>query len=45
MYVLLSILASILIIVDLFALRKVENKNKKLIQENIKLKKLIEKGV
>ena len=43
MNLLLSILASTLIIVDLFALRKVENKNKELIKENIKLKKMLER--
>lgn len=45
MNILLTILCSTLIIVDLIALRKVEKKNKKLTQENIKLKKIIEKGV
>jgi len=39
MDVLLSILASIFIIVDLFILKKTEKKNKELINENRKLKK------
>lgn len=43
MNILLSVLASILIIVDVFALRNLEKKNKVLIQENKKLKSLLNK--
>lgn len=43
MNILLSVLASILIIVDVFALRNLEKKNKVLTQENKKLKSLLNK--
>lgn len=46
MEVLLSVLASILIIVDFFILGKTEKENRRLLIENQKLKKIIEnKGV
>lgn len=45
MNILLSVLATILIIIDVFSLRKLEKENKKLVLENTKLKKLLDKGV
>lgn len=43
MNILLSILASTLIIVDVFALRKAEKKNKELTKEVKRLKQLLER--
>lgn len=45
MNILLCILALTLIFVDMFALRKLEKKNKELTNENMKLKRLIDRGV
>lgn len=45
MNILLCLLASTLIFVDMFALRKLEKKNKELTNENMKLKRLIDRGV
>lgn len=43
MNVLLSILATILIVIDVFALRKAEKKNKELTKEVNRLKQLLER--
>lgn len=43
MNILLSILASILIIIDVFALKKSEKKNKELTKENKHLRQLLER--
>lgn len=45
MDILLAILTTTLIIIDIFSLRKLEKKNKELTKENMRLKKLFDKGV